>query len=170
MAPPHEPRPEREASSSEADPPGRAGHQEHRTQAAPSKLDRARATGLAYVSLYPQDYAAAVAFYRDVLGEPDQTEATHPEDGVLSAWRMGGTYLTIFPHEGAPRPGVPAANVEFAIVLDAPEAVDAWHAAFLAAGARECTAPVDTRMYEPMRFSCLDDPFRVRIDLCCPRG
>lgn len=135
---------------------------------AASPVDRARAKGMAYVSIYPQDYQAAVAFYRDVLGEPDQTEATHPEDGVLSAWRIGGTYLTIFPHEGAPRPGHPAANVEFAIMLDAPEAVDAWHAAFLAAGATEVTAPVDTRMYEPMRFACVDDPFGVRIDLCCP--
>lgn len=135
---------------------------------AASPVDRARATGMAYVSIYPQDYQAAVAFYRSVMGEPDQTEATHPEDGVLSAWRIGGTYLTIFPHEGAPRQGHPAANVEFAIMLDAPEAVDAWHAAFLAAGATEVTAPVDTRMYEPMRFACVDDPFGVRIDLCCP--
>lgn len=170
MALPEDRKTRRGPSRNEAEPPGRAGRDGRRAPGVPAKLDRARATGLAYVSLYPQDYAATVAFYRAVLGEPDQTEATHPEDGVLSAWRIGGTYLTIFPQDGAPRPGTPAANVEFAIVLDAPEAVDAWHAAFLAAGARECTAPVDTRMYEPMRFSCLDDPFGVRIDLCCPRG
>ncbi len=28
--------------------------------------------------------------------------------------------------------------------------------------------PDDTKIYEPMRFACVDDPFGVRIDVYCP--
>ena len=28
--------------------------------------------------------------------------------------------------------------------------------------------PTDTKMYEPMRFACVDDPFGVRVDIYCP--
>ncbi len=29
-------------------------------------------------------------------------------------------------------------------------------------------SPADTKMYEPMRFACVDDPFGVRIDVYFP--
>ena len=33
--------------------------------------------------------------------------------------------------------------------------------------AKDCWTPEDTEMYEPMRFSCVDDPFGVRINVYC---
>jgi hypothetical protein len=58
--------------------------------------------------------------------------------------------------------------MEFAIQVASPEEVDRLHQAFVSAGAKNSWTPEDTRMYEPMRFSAVDDPFGVRIDIYCP--
>jgi len=49
-----------------------------------------------------------------------------------------------------------------------PDEVDALYQAFIKAGAKKGWEPFDTEMYEPMRFSYVDDPFGVRIDIICP--
>jgi hypothetical protein len=83
---------------------------------------------------------------------------------------MGSTWLTLFPGSAGPRPGAEAGNAEFAIQVATPDQVDRLHEALLAAGATNCRSPRDTTMYEPMRFSCVDDPFGMRIDVYCTRA
>ena len=46
--------------------------------------------------------------------------------------------------------------------------MDVPHQLLINPGAKSCWAPEDTSMYEEMRFSCVDDPFGVRIDVYCP--
>ena len=118
---------------------------------------------LNYVSLYVHDYAQAVEFYSRVFGPPDSVD----ENGNIHGWRMGATWLSLFPASaGVDRVSNPR-NTEFAIQLSDVRDVDALHAALMAAGAADCMAPRDTTMYEAMRFGCVDDPFGVRIDVYC---
>jgi predicted enzyme related to lactoylglutathione lyase len=122
--------------------------------------------GLNYVSLYIKAFQQAITFYSQVFGTPEFID----EQKEIYGWRMGTTWLTVFPsrvgtyHDSNPR------NTEFAIQVSAVEQVDILHRALIAAGAQEFMPPEDTTMYEPMRFACVDDPFGVRIDIYCPLG
>ena len=122
--------------------------------------------GLNYVSLYFEDLTAAVAFYTAVFGPPESVEP----DGTLYGWQMGSTWLSFFPAFAGTHPGSNPRNTEFAIQLARPEEVDRLYDALIAAGATVCRAPSDTRMYEPMRYACVDDPVGVRVDVYCPTG
>lgn len=123
-----------------------------------------RITGLHYVSLYFSDVQAARAFYEQVLGPPG---FVHESESTFG-WDLGSSWLTIFPASAGPVPGAAACNAEFGVcVASAPE-VDALTAVFVQAGAVERMKPHDTRMYVPMRFACVDDPFGIRIDIYCP--
>jgi uncharacterized glyoxalase superfamily protein PhnB len=115
---------------------------------------------LGYISFYLKRRDEAVAFYRAIFGEP--TEVVPEESRV--GWRLGDTWLTFFPSSEDPR------NAEFAIEVDRPEEVDRLFAAFIAGGATSCSDPQDTRMYERMRYCCLDDPFGIRVDIYHPLG
>ncbi len=123
-----------------------------------------RIVGLGYVSLYIHDLDRAMAFYGRVFGPPNST----PEGDEPAGWKMGSTWLTIFPSTAGASPSSNPRNTEFAIQVTSPEEVDTLHGALVEAGARVCMAPRDTTMYEPMRFGCVDDPFGVRIDVYCP--
>jgi catechol 2,3-dioxygenase-like lactoylglutathione lyase family enzyme len=123
-----------------------------------------RIVDLNYVSLYIKDFREAIVFYTQIFGTPQNGDA----NAALYGWRMGSTWLTVFPSTAGPDHDSNPRNTEFAIQVAAVEEVDRLHRALLAAGAKECMAPEDTRMYEPMRFSCVDDPFGVRIDIYCP--
>jgi hypothetical protein len=81
---------------------------------------------------------------------------------------MGSTWLTLFPSKYGTREDSNPCNAEFAIQMRAPEAVDRMYNIFLEAGATSYSKPTDTKMYEPMRFVCVDDPFGVRVDIYCP--
>ena len=119
--------------------------------------------GLRYVSLYFLRYDEAITIYTNVFGEPNYFE----EPGIVG-YKMGDTWLTIFPaHSGTSKESDPR-NTEFAIQVSTPEEVDTLYMSLIIAGAVECMAPSDTKMYEPMRFDCVDDPFGVRIDVYCP--
>jgi uncharacterized glyoxalase superfamily protein PhnB len=121
---------------------------------------------LNYVSLYVNDFQEAIAFYTQVFGPPEYDE----DEGSLYGWRMGSTWLTMFPAKaGTSRDSNPR-NTEFAVQVSSLEEVDALYNALIGAGAKECMAPRDTKMYEEMRFGCVDDPFGVRIDVYCPLG
>ena len=120
---------------------------------------------LGYVSLYLHDLTEAVAFYSQVFGPPDCDE-----NGELYGWKMGSTWLTLFPSIGGPHKESNPRNAEFAIQVSAVEEGDRLYEALIAAGAKKCMAPRDTKMYEPMRFGCVDDPFGVRIDVYCLLG
>lgn len=121
-------------------------------------------SGLNYVSLYPADHRAALDYYAAVFGPLD---VENPHDGVWG-WRMGSTWLTVFPGKFGPDPEGTTKNVEFAIEMTSREEVDHLFEAFVAAGVRNSVAPNDTVMYEPMRYAYVDDPFGVRIDIYCP--
>ena len=121
--------------------------------------------GLNYVTMYLKDYEEAVAFYTQIFGPPP-TNA--PNGLLLWGWQLGSTWLTIFPSQEGTQPDSNPRNAEFAIQVGTPADVDRLHAAFIAAGAKDAWTPENTEMYEPMRFSCVDDPFGMRIDVYCP--
>ena len=115
--------------------------------------------GLNYVSLYVKDFEAAVEFYSRILDSP-----TYEEKDTYG-WKMGTTWLTIFPSKYGTSKGSNPCNTEFAIQVATPEAVDELYERFLEAGAKDYCPPENTTMYEPMRFACVDDPFGVRVDI-----
>jgi len=120
-------------------------------------------TGLRFPSFYLKDFDEAVAFYSQVFGPPESVEPR------IKGWKLGDTWLTLFPAEdmGTDPDGNPR-NAEFAVQVAAPEQVDVLYNAFIEAGAKPCHPPEDTEMYDKMRFSCVDDPFGIRVDVYCP--
>jgi len=119
---------------------------------------------LNYISLYFADLDKTVAFYTAVFGEPDSADPNHP----LYGWQMGNTWLTLFSSKIGTNPAANPANTEFAIQVASAEEVDMLHQRLVDAGAKNFWAPEDTQMYEKMRFSCVDDPFGVRINVIYP--
>ena len=116
--------------------------------------------GLNYVTCYVDDLPAALDFYTCVFGERENPDP--------AGWRMGTTWFTVFPASGGTHPGSNVRNAEFAIQVSEPAGVDALYQRLIEQGAKNCMVPQDTEMYEPMRFSCVDDPFGMRIDVYCP--
>jgi predicted 3-demethylubiquinone-9 3-methyltransferase (glyoxalase superfamily) len=86
---------------------------------------------LNYFSLYIKDFEKAVEFYISVFGEADSI----PEDVKLHGWKMGGTWLTIFPSKIGVDPENNPRNAEFAIQVSIPEEVDALYAKLIETGA-----------------------------------
>jgi len=118
---------------------------------------------LNFVSLYYEDFEQAIAFYEKVFGPPENVD----EEGSIFGWRMGSTWLTLFPSKAGTKPGSNPQNSEFAIQVSAPEEVDALFHALITAGGKKGWEPNDTNMYDDMRFAYIDDPFGVRIDIYC---
>ena len=116
------------------------------------------------MSIYVKDYEKAVDYYTRVFG-PAQ-EITDKEDH--HGWRMGRTWLTVFPARGAREKERNPCNTEFAIQVARASEVDVLFDLLISEGALSCMAPEDTEMYDKMRFCCVDDPFGVRIDVYCP--
>jgi uncharacterized glyoxalase superfamily protein PhnB len=144
----------------------RGGHPVSQLEAGPNEGDRTgfHAVGLSFVSLYYEDLEEAIAFYSRVLGPPTDVE----EGAGYHGWRMGSTWLTLFASEVGTRPGQNPGNTEFAIQVAEPAQVDSLYQALVDAGATPGWAPEDTRMYVPMRYGYVEDPFGVRIDVYCP--
>jgi uncharacterized glyoxalase superfamily protein PhnB len=130
----------------------------------PGDTRRYHVIDLNYVSLYVNDFEAAIAFYTRLFGQPESVNSNETTYG----WRMGSTWLTVFTGKAGPQPNNNPRNTEFAIQVAEPGEVDLLYQALVEAGARSFMAPEDTTMYEPMRFCCVDDPFGVRIDVYCP--
>ncbi len=119
--------------------------------------------GLGYVSIYVEDLANAVTFYDSVFGEHAYQEGEN-----TFGWKIGTTWLTMFgAASGSAKSGNPR-GIEFAVQVATAGEVDALYERLIALGAVVCMSPQDTRMYEDMRFACVDDPFGVRIDVYCP--
>ncbi|MEE8121130.1 MAG: VOC family protein [Anaerolineales bacterium] len=121
-----------------------------------------RVVDLNYVSLYLEDLDGGVEFYGELFGPPVY------EEGRLRGWRMGATWLTLFPSDAGTCAGENPRNTEYAIQVERPGQVDVLYRRLLDLGSVVCREPEDTWMYEPMRFACVDDPFGVRIDIYCP--
>jgi len=127
-------------------------------------LPRFDIVGLNYVTIYVKELEAAIAFYSQVFGSPDVVD----EKLAIHGWKMGTTWLTLFPSKIGTHKDSNPRNAEFAIQLAQPKEVDRLYAALIEAGAKECMKPQDTEMYDPMRFGCVDDPFGMRVDVYCP--
>jgi predicted enzyme related to lactoylglutathione lyase len=119
---------------------------------------------LGYVSLYVKDLLPAITFYSQVFGPPHSSDVQKD----IYGWRMGSTWLTLLPSKIGTDPASNPRNTEFAIQVAAVAEVDRLYHGLIEAGAKACMAPEATRMYEPMRFACVDDPFGMRIDIYCP--
>jgi uncharacterized glyoxalase superfamily protein PhnB len=116
---------------------------------------------LNYVSLYYEDFQEAITFYENVFGSPENVD----EGGEIYGWRMGSTWLTLFPSKEGTQKGSNPGNTEFAIQVSAAQEVDALYQVLIEAGAKKGWDPEDTTLYEEMRFCFVDDPFGVRIDI-----
>lgn len=115
-------------------------------------------SGILGATLFYQEYELALAFFRQVFGEP-----AYVEGEFTHGWQLGNSWLTVFPAKA----GSPA-NLEVPIYLQTPEEVDRLYAAFTAAGAVG-EPPVDTLMYKPVRMTVMTDPFGVQFTLVAER-
>lgn len=118
--------------------------------------------GAFYPSFYVHDFEQAIEFYAAVFGPPDEDQES------FKGWKLGHTWLTIFPAQEGTDPAGNPRNAEFALQVASPAEVDVLYQALVAAGAKPVWNPEDTWMYEDMRFSCVDDPFGIRLDIICP--
>jgi hypothetical protein len=123
----------------------------------PPPRERFETQGLIGANLYYEDYTAALDFITQIFGEP-----VYQEDADTRGWRLGRSWLTLFPSQG----GNPS-NVEVPIYLQSAGELDRLYAAFIAAGAIG-DEPQNTLMYEPVRFAILTDPFGVDWNLVAP--
>ena len=88
--------------------------------------------------------------------------------GEIIGWQMGSTWRTLFPTKAAVHQCSNPRNAEFAIQVAEPTEVDSKYRASVETGAMDGWEPFDTEMYGPMRFSCIDESFCVRIAIFCP--
>ena len=118
----------------------------------PAPEPRFNFVGLHGVALYFSDYAGAVAYYTEVLGEP-----IYVEGEFTRGWRIGNIWLTLFPAKsGNPQ------NAEIHFLMSTPQEADRLQKAFIDAGGKG-EAPSDELMYEPLRFCSVQDPFGTSI-------
>ena len=123
----------------------------------PPPDQRFKYRGLYGLTLYFQDYEAAVDYYQRVLGPPAYLEG----EGTRG-WQLGKTWLTLLKgNEGSPR------NVEVMISMGAPEQADRLQEAFIEQGGSG-PSPVDTLMYEPVHVCPVQDPFGTNIMIFSP--
>ncbi|UCH59456.1 MAG: hypothetical protein JSV61_14740 [Anaerolineales bacterium] len=113
--------------------------------------------GMHAVTLYFQEYEAAVAYYAQVLGLP-----AYKEGQGTHGWRIGDTWFTLL--KG--RQGNPA-NVEINFVMATPAEAERLQAAFIAAGGVG-EPPSDQFMYIPVRYCPVRDPFGTEILIFSP--
>lgn len=104
------------------------------------------------ITLFFEAFAEAVAFYREVLGEPAYSEGAYTR-----GWRIGSGWLTLL--KG--RKGNPA-NVEVAIFMQSPAEADRLWQAMVAAGAQPGVV-TDTLMYEPVHLCPVTDPLGTQL-------
>ena len=108
------------------------------------------------VTLYFEEFKAAIAFYATVLGPPSYVGG----EGTRG-WSIGTGWLTLLRgKQGNPR------NVEITFELETVEEAEALQSAFIAAGATG-PAPSDQLMYRPVRSCPVVDPFGTEIMVIC---
>jgi hypothetical protein len=104
------------------------------------------------VTLFYEDFHAAINYYTDVLGKPN-----YQEGEFTFGWRIGTGWLTILKGKS----GNPS-NVEIAFIMKSYEEANLLQQAFIEAGGTG-QEPVDTLMYDPVHICPVTDPFGVEI-------
>lgn len=123
----------------------------------PPPAPRFQFRGAFGVTLYFAAYETAVAFYTDVLGPP-----AYVEGAGTRGWRIGDGWLTLLAGEnGRPQ------NVEITLLMATPAEAERLQQAFVTGGGSG-SAPVDTLMYEPIRYCAAQDPFGVPYAIISP--
>lgn len=118
----------------------------------PQPEPRFKYTGSFGITLYYQDFEAAVAFYTQVLGP-----VGYQEGDSTRGWNIGQGWLTLLRgNQGNPK------NVETTFELDTVQQAEALQQAFIAAGAQG-EEPSEQLMYMPVRIYPVTDPFGVDI-------
>jgi hypothetical protein len=123
----------------------------------PAPEPRFRVRGSMEVSLFFEDYEAAVDYYQSVLGPPGYVEGTGTR-----GWHLGPGWLTLLRGEsGNPR------NVELTLQAATPDEAERLQRAFIDAGGQG-PAPTDELMYVPVRSCPVRDPFGTHLLIICP--
>lgn len=123
----------------------------------PAPEARFRFAGRFGITLYFEAYAAAVDYYRQILGPP-----AYVEGEWTRGWRVGDGWLTLLKGQsGGPR------NVEVMFRLETAAEAERLQRAFIEAGG-EGPAPSDQLMYEPIRACPVRDPFGTEILIYSP--
>ena len=105
-------------------------------------------SGFGGITLYFEEYDAAVSYYQKILGPP-----TYVEGEGTKGWPIGNQWLTLLQgNAGSPH------NVEVIVQMQTPDEAERLHQAFIAAGGSG-PAPSDELMYEPIRYCSVQDPF-----------
>lgn len=104
------------------------------------------------ITLYFEAYAAAVAYYTEVLGPPAYVEG----EGTRG-WPIGDGWLTLLRgRDGHPR------NVEVTLEVASVAEAERLQQAFEDAGG-QATPPSDQFMYRPIRACPVTDPFGTEL-------
>jgi hypothetical protein len=109
------------------------------------------------VTLYYEDYDAAVAYYQEVLGPP-----AYKEGKGTNGWQIGSAWLTLLTGSS----GNPS-NVEVTFQVDTPDEAEELHQRFIKAGGKG-EPPSDQLMYLPIRYCPVQDPFGTDILIISP--
>ncbi len=118
----------------------------------PVPESRFRFSGTFGVTLYFEEFEAAVMYYQQVLGPPAYVEG----EGTRG-WSIGSGWLTLLQGKsGSPQ------NVEVTFRMETPEEAERLQRAFIEAGGQGL-APSDQLMYEPIRSCPVRDPFGTEI-------
>ena len=109
------------------------------------------------ITVYYEDYQAAISFYEEVLGPP-----VYVEGEGTRGWPIGNGWLTLLMgSQGNPQ------NVEITLELETAAEAEGLQAAFVKSGANG-QAPSDQLMYRPVRCCPVVDPFGLQIMIIAP--
>ena len=123
----------------------------------PAPKQRFEYAGIYGITLYFEDYEAAVDYYQKVLGPP-----AYVEGESTKCWQVGDTWLTLLRGSlGNPK------NVEVMIVMRSAAEADRLQRAFIDTGCSGAE-PEDTLMYEPVHVCPVTDPFGTNILIFSP--
>ncbi len=123
----------------------------------PEPIPRHNFRGTFGLTLYFEEFEAAVAYYSEVLGPPAYLEGMGTR-----GWPIGSGWLTLLKGlKGSP------SNLEVTFEMETPEAAEAVQRAFIEAGG-EGPAPSDQLMYIPVRSCSVRDPFGTELLIVSP--
>jgi hypothetical protein len=123
----------------------------------PPPAPRYRFKGSFGITLFYEDFEAAVSYYAKTLGPPGYVQG----EGTRG-WQIGAGWLTLLKGKsGNPR------NVEITFEMESVGEAEKLQRAFIEAGGHG-EAPSDQLMYVPIRSCPVVDPFGMHILIVSP--